>query len=190
MGLVLVALTSFLFGAADQYLGGLWSATHLGFWSIDLSMMSAPWLALPFLVGARERVASRAAWMGALATFAALLGYFAMTLSPIEGVGLRQVHPLPFLVSQLHVILPAVVTGPAWGWLGHRWRSGRSWVGAVLVGGAFCLEPLARSVYGQPFAAADVATAETVGGVLLTGLLLALTLRTRRPGRSVGATRA
>jgi hypothetical protein len=176
----LAALGAFLFGAVDQYLGGLWSATHIGFWSIDVSMMSAPWLALPFVFGARERVAARAAWIGALATFAALLGYFAMTLSPIEGVALRQVHPLPFLVSQLHVILPAVLTGPVWGWLGHRWRSGRSWVGAVAVGGAFCLEPLARAIYGQPFAAADVAMAEAVAGVVLTGLLVVLAVRARR----------
>jgi hypothetical protein len=182
---VLVAVMSFLFGAADQYLGGLWSATHIGFWSIDVSLMSAPWLALPFMVGAREPAASRAASIGALATFAALLGYFAMTLSPIEGVGLRQIHALTFLASQLHVLLPAVVTGPLWGWLGHRWRSGRSWVSALAVGGAFCLEPLARRVYGQPFAAADVATAEIVTGVLLTGLLLVVAVH-RRPGARPG----
>jgi hypothetical protein len=184
MGPVLVAMLSFLFGAADQYLGGLWSATHIGFWSIDVSLMSAPWLALPFMAGARERTAPRAAWIGALATFAALLGYFAMTLSPIEGVALRQVHPLAFLVSQLHVLLPAVLTGPLWGWLGHRWRSGRSsWVGALSVGGAFCLEPLARSVYGQPFAEGHVAAAETVTGVLLTGLLLVVAVRRRSGAR-------
>ena len=166
-----VGVACFLFGAADQYLGGLWSATHLGFWSIDVSMMSAPWLAVPFIVGARERSASRAAWGGALATFAALLGYFTLTLSPVEGVALRQVQPLAFLVSQLHILLPAVVTGPVWGWLGHRWRGGHPWFGAVAVGGAFCLEPLARRVYGQPFTAADVATVEILVGAVLAVVL-------------------
>jgi hypothetical protein len=183
--LALVGVACFLFGAADQYLGGLWSATHLGFWSVDVSMMSAPWLALPFVTGAREQTASRAVWIGALATFAALLGYFTMTLSPVEGVALHQVHPLPFLVSQLHVILPAVVTGPLWGWLGHRWRSGCSWVGAAAVGGAFCLEPLVRRIYGQPFTAADVATAEIVTGVLLTGAFAVIAVRRRLGTRPV-----
>jgi cytochrome b561 len=183
MGYVLVAAMAFLFGAADQYVGGLWSATHIGFWTIDVSMMSAPWLALPFLVGARAPAASRAAWIGALATFAALLGYFTMTLSPIEGVALRQIHPLPFLVSQLHVILPAVVTGPLWGWLGHRWRTRRSWVSAVSVAVPFCLEPLARSIYGQPFAAAHAATAEAMTGILVMGLLLLVAVGRRSGAR-------
>jgi hypothetical protein len=172
MGYVVVAAVAFVFGAVDQYLGGLWSSTHVGFWTTDVSAMSAPWLALPFLVGTRQRNGSSAGWSGAIATLSALLGYFVMTLSPIEGVAIRQIHPLAFAISQLHVILPALITGPLWGWFGHRWRRGRSWPIAALVAGAFCLEPLARTVYGQPFMYAGAAAAEVITGVLLMGWLV------------------
>jgi hypothetical protein len=141
--------------------------------------MSAPWLALPFLVGARARDPVRATLQGAVATFAALLGYFAMTLSPIEGVALAQIHPVQFLASQAHLILPAAVTGPVWGWLGYRWHVARSRLSAGLVAGAFCLEPLARVVYGEPFKAAGVAVAEVLTGLVLTVVMI-LALRGRR----------
>jgi len=162
---------AFCFGAVDQYLGSLWSLTHLGPWTVDLSGMSAPWIALPFLVGTRRPDGASATTSGAVATFAALLGYFAMTLSPIEGVTLAQIHPAAFLASQAHVLLPAVVSGPVWGWLGYRWRVARSRMSLALVAGAFCLEPLARLVYGQPFRATGVAVAEVGVGLLLTAIM-------------------
>ena len=43
----------------------------------------------------------------------------------------------------------------------------RSWLSTGLVAGAFCLEPLARSAYGNPFASTGVAAAEISVGVAL-----------------------
>jgi hypothetical protein len=42
-----------------------------------------------------------------------------------------------------------LVCGPLFGWLGYRWHAGRSWLAAVLVTGALCLEPLAVTVAGR-----------------------------------------
>ncbi len=45
--------------------------------------------------------------------------------------------------------LVVLVTGPAFGLLGERWRVERWWMSAALLAGALCLEPLARSAEGQ-----------------------------------------
>jgi hypothetical protein len=58
--------------------------------------MSAPWLILPLAFGYTQRQPGRAALAGLLATAAALTGFFAMTLSPVEGVALHDAlagHP-------------------------------------------------------------------------------------------------
>jgi hypothetical protein len=170
-----------LFGAFDQYLGGLWFVEHVGFWTISVSAMSAPWLALPFAIGCTQNRAGRAALLGLAGTGCALLGYFVMTLSPIEGVRPSSVVIPMFLHSQLHVIVPGLVTGPLYGWLGHRWRTLRSWASAALVAGAFCLEPLARWLYGQPLGSASVSTAEVVLGVIAATLLAAARVAQARP---------
>jgi hypothetical protein len=174
----MIVVLAVCFGALDQYLGSLWVLTHVGFWTADVSMMSAPWLALPLAVGAARRDAQSAAIWGAVATAAALLGYLAMTVSPVEGVATARVHLVAFLGSQLHVLLPGLVTGPVWGWLGYRWRTGWSRLSAVLIAGAFCLEPAARAVYGQPFRHAAVAAAEVLAGALL---MTAMVVVGRRP---------
>ena len=156
-------------------------SNHVGYWTTDISGMSAPWLALPFLIGLRQPNGVGGAAWGAAVTFAALVGYFAMTISPIEGVS--HVDLLAFIRSQEHVILPAIVTGPLWGWLGYRWRVSRSWSSAAAVAGAFCLEPLARVAYGNPFTYTGVAAAEVALGVALAaGAALAAA---RRGGRLV-----
>lgn len=178
LGRALIVALGVLFGACDQYLGSLWVSNHVGFWTIDISGMSALWLALPFCVGGRERDAVRAAALGAVVTFAALAGYFAMTLSPIEGV--FHVDFLSFVRSQEHVILPAIVTGPLWGWLGYRWKVSRSGWSAGLVVGAFCLEPLARILYGNPFAYTAVAVVEVAVGVALAAVAVVARRRWRR----------
>jgi hypothetical protein len=186
--LVLASL-ALIFGATDQYLGSLWSATHLGVWTIDVSLMSAPWLALPFIAGLRQPKARRAAASGAVVTLAALLGYFVMTLSSLEGVTSAQIHVRAFLVSQLHVILPGLVAGPLLGWLGHHWRTTRSWPSVALIAGAFCLEPLARIAYGEPFAAVGVATGEVIAGIVLGASLLLVAARARRDAGAVSLRR-
>jgi hypothetical protein len=142
--------------------------------------MSAPWLALPFIVGCTQERAARAAWLGLAATTCALLGYFAMTLSPIEGVRLSSVVVPSYLRSQLHVILPGLVTGPLYGWFGHRWRTSRAWASAALISGAFCLEPLARFLSGQSLGSTTVSVVEVIVGVIAAVFLAA---RVRGPER-------
>jgi hypothetical protein len=158
---------AFIFGGLDQYLGSVWPSTHLGFWTADVSQMSAPWLAVPFLAGWRQAHAREASIAGTTVTFAALLGYFALTLSPLEGVGADQIHLLSFVASQLHVIIPALVTGPVWGWLGWRWRTARSLPSAALLAAGFCLEPLARVVIADRFRYDAVGATELGIGIAL-----------------------
>lgn len=70
-----------------------------------------------------------------------------------------------FVRSQLHVIVPGVVTGPLFGWLGYLWRTSRSWLSAVTVVVAFCGEPLVRWLVRQPIPAAGVAAVEVMLGL-------------------------
>jgi hypothetical protein len=49
------------FGAGDQYLGSL---NTQGLWTVSLSMLSAPWLVLPFAFGCLQLRSSRAAVVG------------------------------------------------------------------------------------------------------------------------------
>ena len=52
-----------------------------------MAQMSAPWLVLPFVVGMTQERPRKATVLGFVATAGALIGYFAMTYSPME------VHP-------------------------------------------------------------------------------------------------
>jgi hypothetical protein len=131
--------------------------------------MSAPWLVLPFVFGWTQERAARAALVGAVATGSALLGYFVMTLSPIEGVSLSNVNVIDFVRSQEANIVGGVVTGPLFGWLGWRWRTERSWLSAVLVAGALCLEPVARVAVGRLGSPSLVWIAEVAIGISLAG---------------------
>jgi PPE-repeat protein len=57
VAIALAPLLSAVFGAGDQYLGSLTGSGHgwpVG-WSSDVSLLSAPWLVLPFLAGATQR---------------------------------------------------------------------------------------------------------------------------------------
>lgn len=71
------------FGAADQFLGA--RAWVVGSWAIDASLLSSPWLLVAFLSGWSQPTAKRAAVFGLVCTIAALVGYWTMTLSPLEG---------------------------------------------------------------------------------------------------------
>ena len=139
-----------MFGGADQYLG---SRITLGPWASSVSAMSAPWLALPFVFGWAQLERRRAIVVGLTVTVAALAGYFAMTLSPVEGVALgRFPGDLVALArSNLRNIVGGLLTGPLFGALGWRWRTARSWASAALLAAAFCLEPVARLAVGQLF---------------------------------------
>jgi len=149
MAFVVIVIGGLVFGAGDQYLGSLTAATAIGWWTISVSLLSAPWLILPFLVGSTQRQSRRAAAAGLVVTLSALAGYFAMTLSPMEGVHFSLMELRALLgTNQLNEI-GGLVSGPLFGWLGYRWHARRSWLAAVLVTGALCLEPLAVTVVGR-----------------------------------------
>jgi hypothetical protein len=176
------------FGAADQYLGS--RTVTLGPWAATAAQMSAPWLVLPFLVGLTQQRARRAAVLGLLVTLSALLGYFALTCSPMEGVPIERFTSAFVAVTTRGYynplfILGGMVTGPLFGVLGQRWRLRRSWVSATFVAGALCLEPLARWASGQLFGPAPVWTVEIASGALVAVLFAVMLLAWRRAGAAV-----
>ena len=91
--------------------------------------------------------------LGLLVTVAALVGYFAMAHSPVKGAPLEDFFMRFFTQVRSGYnplwIVGGVVTGPLYGFLGHRWRVARTWASAAFVTGALCLEPLARAVAGM-----------------------------------------
>jgi Family of unknown function (DUF6518) len=183
MAYLVAAIAGLLFGAADQYFG---SRSTLLPWSAGISGMSALWLALPFLVGMTQTKARRAIALGLVATLAALAGYFAMTYSPMENVPTdRFFSGVARMVSSGQNpfwILGGLVTGPLFGFLGHRWRVSRSWASAALITAALCLEPLLRGAVGQLTTPARVWGAEVAAGIVV-GAAFAVSIATSRPAR-------
>jgi hypothetical protein len=149
MVFLLAAIVGLAYGAADQYLGSLRLLDLLGVWPSTASQMSAPWLVLPFAFGCSQRDARRAVLAGLVVTQAALLGYFAMTLSPLEGVHPDSAAIAGLLGTNMQYVIGGLITGALYGLLGQRWHTSRSWVSAALVTGALCLEPLARVATGR-----------------------------------------
>jgi Family of unknown function (DUF6518) len=143
---LVTAIVGFVLGAVDQFLGTI----HFGAWATTVSGMSAPWLVLPFVVGVTEERSRRAMALGLVVTLAALVGYFAMTYSPMEGTPIDEFLPGFWTIASTGYnpfwVLGGMVTGPLFGFLGHRWRIARWWIGPALIAGALCLEPLARIV--------------------------------------------
>src|SRR5438067_1937341 len=113
LALVLAAL----FGAGDQYIGSF--SMHP--WMADVSLLSAPWLVLAFLAGCTQREPRRAALLGSACTFAALVGYGVMTLSPVENAHLSTASVSALIASERGVLIGGVVTGPLFAWFGQRW---------------------------------------------------------------------
>jgi hypothetical protein len=168
------------FGAGDQYLGSLATA---GLWTVSLSQLSAPWLLLPFVFGCSQLRLNRAALIGLVATVAGLFGYFLMTLGPFDaGHASLNLHAARgVLTSNAWVIAGGLVTGPFYGLLGQRWRTRRAWVSAILVAGAFCLEPLAETAANRTFpGASTVWPLEVVVGLLLAAYFLVTGMAYRR----------
>jgi hypothetical protein len=163
--LALALLLSAAFGAADQYLGSF--SAHP--WAADVSLLSAPWLVVAFAAGWTQTEPGRGALVGLACTFAALVGYGVMTLSPVENAQFTILGVEGLIRSESRVIVGGLVTGPVFGWLGQRWRVGRRWPGAALVAATVCLEPLARTVVGGQYTIRfrDVWFAEVAVGVAM-----------------------
>src|SRR5437764_9237724 len=117
MAYVAAVIVGLLYGAVDQYLGSLTFLVHFGRWPSTASQMSAPWLVLPFLLGCSQVRARRAALLGLVVTEAALIGYFAMTVSPLEGVPLGRLptSAAAMLATNAVYVLGGLATGPLYG---------------------------------------------------------------------------
>jgi hypothetical protein len=184
---MVIALALFLsaaFGAGDQYLGSLTGSGHpwAAGWSTDISLLSAPWLVLPFVAGATQRDSRRAALLGLACTYAALLGYALMTLSPVEHAHLSVATIRGFVVSERSVLIGGIVTGPLFGWFGRQWRTRRAIAGALVTAAALCLEPLARRATIDPIQYRDVWLAEVALGLAFAAAVLVL--RYARPAQA------
>jgi hypothetical protein len=171
---VLALVLSAAFGTGDQYLGSLTGSGHLwaAGWSSDVSLLSAPWLVLPFLAGATQRSPRRAVLLGLACTYAALVGYGLMTLSPVEHAHISAASLRGFAVSERAVLVGGIVTGPLFGWFGQQWRTRRAIAGALVTAAALCLEPLARRAAVRPIADRDVWLAEVAAGLALAAAAL------------------
>jgi Family of unknown function (DUF6518) len=174
MAAVIALILSLLFGAGDQYLGSISAWLP---WSADISLLSAPWLLLPFAAGCTQRDPRRAALLGLACTYAALVGYGVMTLSPLENAHptLRAIQG--FVASESHIFLGGIVTGPLFGRLGREWRVRRAGVGALVTAAALGLEPLARSHTPDAIRSHAVWLGEVGAGIALA--LYAVSVRRR-----------
>lgn len=172
MAFVMAIVLGFMFGAIDQYLGTVHVTSRLGWWTITVSGMSAPWLILPFLAGMTQQRAKRAVAFGTVVVLSALAGYFAMSNSVFESVPVANLWPRTVRMAttdaNLLWIVGGLVTGPIYAYFGHRWRVARSWVGAALVTAALCFEPLARAVVGTDFVGGGLNGSRTVWATEVT----------------------
>ena len=165
----LAVVVGLLFGGGDQYLGSIMVS---GGWTDAVSLMSAPWLLLPFAFGCSQLRARRAAQVGLVVTLSALAGYFLMIMGPLEG-GRWTMTPLEargLLASNEENILGGLLTAPLYGLLGQAWRERRACLSALAVAGAFCLEPLALALAHRDYTGESVVWPFEVG----TGIALAV----------------
>jgi hypothetical protein len=181
VGVVLALVLSAAFGAGDQYLGSLLGSGHVwaAGWASDVSLLSAPWVVLAFIAGATQRDPRRAALLGLACTYAALLGYAIMTLSPVENAHLTVATLRGFLISERLVLIGGIFTGPLFGWFGQQWRTRRALVGAIVTAACLCLEPLARKVTIDPITYRDVWIGEVATGFALAATAFAIRFSSR-----------
>ena len=181
-------LVGLLFGGGDQYLG---SVIVSGGWTESVSLMSAPWLVLPFAFGCTQARARRAAQVGLVVTLSALAGYFLMIMGPLEGGRwtMTASEARGLLLSNRENILGGFITAPLYGLLGRAWREHRAWFSAVAVAGALCLEPLVLAVSHRDYAGESVVWPFEVGAGFALALYFAFKatafrrrVRTQMPG--------
>lgn len=153
--LLLVAFTvgAGLFGRAISLIPSPHEVTM--FW---VSNLSSPWLVLAFLAGRSQQSRLWAAGTGALADVASIVGFYGQFLfidANPEGP-LSRATPVVFrleynLSGWLHFVAPwvlaAIVTGAAYGILGHWWGQRRSIVAGALVALPFIAEPWLWRIY-------------------------------------------
>jgi hypothetical protein len=134
-----------------------------------------------FLAGRTQGQPRRAAGTGLVVRLTALAGYFAMTLSPMEGVHFHLAELSGLVRSNAVNVVGGLVMGPLFGWLGYRWRTGRSWLAATLVVGALCMEPFAVTAVGRDSGQSQVVwMAEVFAGVATGAWCLAVLRGYRR----------
>jgi hypothetical protein len=187
VGYALALVVGLVLGAADQYLG---SRIGLGAWAPAVSQMSAPWLLVPFFAGLTQLRARRAMAMGLAITVGALLGYFAMTYSPVEGFPLSRLLPGTLLMIRTGYnplwIAGGMLGGPLFGFLGQRWRTRTWWVSGLAVVSILAVEPLARGLIGWLPTPRWPAVAEATVGVVAVASLFAMALVSKRTNVAVG----
>jgi hypothetical protein len=189
MAFVIAILVGLAYGGGDQYLGSLRPMLELGTWTPTAAQMSAPWLLLPFVLGATQANPRRAMLLGLVVTEAAMVGYVAMTVSPIENVSTAAAPAAAaaMLLAGRNIVyaIAGLVAGPVYGLLGQRWRVSRWWVSAAAVAGALFLEPWARIAAGQLSPPSVVWWVEVAFGALVTVYFVTRLLQRRRTARTV-----
>ena len=163
------------FGALDQYIGSLYSQFFTA-----VSGMSAPWLLLPFAVGALQTSRVRAAWLGLAATWLAVFAYVLMIDSPMEGVHLTLRILWASGSSQWPWFLGGLISGPLYAVLGHYWKARRSWLSAALAATPVILEPVVSHLGMRAAGYPPAAFAEAAAGLALAALFAYLIARSRQ----------
>jgi hypothetical protein len=110
--------------------------------------------------------------LGLGCTAAALVGYFLLTDSPLEGAHYSLANARGFLISDPGVVIGGF-TGPLFGWFGQQWRTRRAIAGALATAATLCLEPLARKVTIDPIGYREVWVAEVAVSLALAAAVLA-----------------
>jgi DNA-binding beta-propeller fold protein YncE len=165
---VLVAAAAF--GAVERRAGAGYPA-----FVTALSGMSAPWLVLPFLVGASRGSRGGVRMLGFAAALVAVGGLLAATGDP-TGNGHDPVRLFTSdegfvsltVLGRLPWFLGALVSGPVYARLGHRWRVTRSWPLALTI-------TVPGILFWGPYAPA--AWAEALVGLALTAAAITIDLR-------------
>jgi len=189
MVFIIAILVGLAYGGGDQYLGSLRPMVELGSWTPTAAQMSAPWLLLPFVLGATQTNPRRAMLLGLVVTEATMIGYVAMTVSPMENVSsaAAPAAAAAMLLAGQNIVyaIAGLASGPLYGLLGQRWRVDRWWVSAVAVAGAFFLEPWARVAVGRLSPPSVVWWVEVAFGAAVTVYFAARLVQSRRAARIV-----
>ena len=163
-----VLVAAAVFGVVEQRAGAGRSASVTA-----LGEMAAPWLFLPFLVGAWRASRGSALVLGFAVVLVAVTGFLAASVGLVQTFTSGPSAVLAAMLGQLPWLLGAVVGGPVYALLGYRWRITGSWPLALAVTAPVMLEPALRwglssrgILIWEPYA--PVAWAEAVAGLALT----------------------